>query len=83
VLVSTWLRSLVKGLTWEVSGLITVAVIAFMLTGNAFQSLQAGGCFFTIRVVMYVIHERIWKRFKWGHHEVIQRVHRRVESGDE
>lgn len=82
VLVSTWLRSLVKGLTWELSGLATVAVIAYVLTGNALESMQAGGAFFTLRVLMYVSHERLWKRIKWGHHEVVQRVHRRVNNGD-
>jgi len=76
VLESTWLRSLVKGLTWEASGLATVAVIAYVLTGNALQALEAGGAFFGLRVAMYWAHERLWKKVKWGHHEVIYRERR-------
>lgn len=75
VLVSTWLRSFVKGLTWELSGLATVAVIAYIFTGNVHQALEMGGIFFALRLAMYVIHERIWKRFKWGHKAVVQRKH--------
>jgi len=72
VLESTWLRSLVKGLTWEASGLITVAVIAFLFTGDPEQSLLIGAAYLPVRVAMYFAHERMWKRFKWGHREVIR-----------
>lgn len=72
VLESTWTRSLVKGLTWETSGLVTVAVISFVLTGDVMRAVKAGIVYFGLRVAMYFVHERIWKKFRWGHREVVQ-----------
>ena len=70
---STWTRSLAKGLTWEGSGLAVVALLSYVLTGNAVLSLKAGILFTGVRVAMYVVHERVWKRIKWGHRAVVQR----------
>ena len=77
VLESTWLRSLVKGITWETTGLITVAGIALLFTGDLRQSLLIGAVYLPVRVGMYFVHERIWKHFGWGH----RLVHREGEHG--
>lgn len=58
VLESTWLRSLVKGITWETTGLITVAGIALLFTGDLRQSLLIGAVYLPVRVGMYFVHER-------------------------
>ena len=79
VLVSTWVRSLVKGLTWETTGLVTVAGIALVFTGDLRQALMIGVVYMPVRVGMYFAHERAWKHFKWGHHEVHQREKRGIE----
>ena len=64
---STPQRSLVKGLTWETSGLVTVGLVALLFTGNLVQSLAIGMVYFPIRVGCYFLHERLWKRVLWGH----------------
>ena len=70
VLVSTPERSFAKGVTWEVSGLVTVAVVALLVTGNLLAALAIGAAVFPVRVGMYFLHERLWKHFKWGHRYV-------------
>ncbi|MBR9702765.1 hypothetical protein GOV10_01900 [Candidatus Woesearchaeota archaeon] len=55
---STGKRSIVKALTWQMSGLI----ILYLMTG----SLTLSFTYLTIRICMYFIHERMWQRVKWG-----------------
>lgn len=78
VLESTWLRSLAKGLTWETTGLITVAGIALLFTGNIQQAVMISAVYLPVRVGMYFGHERIWKHIGWGH----RIVHLRVNDKD-
>ena len=79
MLVSTNARSIAKGMVWEVSGLITVAAVALIFTGNLTTSLAIGGVIFPLRVAMYFAHERVWKHIGWGHREVHQREKRGFE----
>ena len=69
ILESSPLRSFVKGATWETSGLATVLLISLGFTGNPVTALQVGLSYFPLRLVMYVMHERLWKRIAWGHRE--------------
>lgn len=55
---STKTRSFTKGLTWELLGVI----ILFALTGQ----WKVVGSYFALRVVLYFVHERAWKKIKWG-----------------
>lgn len=55
---STKLRSLIKALTWETFGIITL----YLMTGNLKLSLG----YISIRTIMYFGHERIWKFISWG-----------------
>lgn len=60
-------RTFVKGLTWEGSGLITLFLVMYLgvvpdvLTASVFTIAYT-----TIRVLMYYIHERVWKKTAWG-----------------
>ena len=47
-------RSLLKGLTWEMLGLL----LLFLITGNIKHSLLYIG----IRILMFVPHEYLWKQ---------------------
>jgi len=67
ILESTPGRSLVKGLTWEVTGLVTVAGVALLFTGDVTRSLTIGMVYFPLRVGCYFAHERLWKHVHWGH----------------
>ena len=76
----TPLRSLVKAVTWQALGLVTMTVITSALTG----SLATGGTVAMVGAVMgaafYVLHERIWARIRWGLDEA-QRLALRDGSG--
>jgi len=55
---STRKRSFVKGLTWELLGI----AILYLLTGE----WKIVGSYFALRVVLYFVYERVWKKIKWG-----------------
>jgi len=66
-MISTPFRSLVKGLTWETSGILTFGLIGLFL-GDAMATLKLGLIYFPMHTGMYFIHERCWKRIRWGHY---------------
>lgn len=60
-------RTFIKGLTWECSGLIALfLVMYFGVVPNALIASVWTIIYTAIRVGMYYIHERIWKKTSWG-----------------
>lgn len=61
-------RTFVKGLTWECSGLIALFSIMYfgIIVPDALTASIWTVVYTAIRVGMYYIHERIWKRTSWG-----------------
>lgn len=59
-------RTLLKAITWQALGLLTMTGIGYAVTG----SVSAGGSIAVAGaaagVVSYVIHERVWGRIRWG-----------------
>ena len=62
----TPLRSIVKAVSWQVLGLITVTFVAYAFTGS-FAS--AGGLALgaaSTSLVFFFLHERVWGLISWG-----------------
>lgn len=59
-------RTFVKGLTWEGSGLIALFLASITVLPDALTASIFTVTYTAIRVGMYYIHERIWKRTSWG-----------------
>lgn len=59
-------RTLLKAATWQLTGLASMAVLGYAITG----SLEAaGGLALTsmaLSTVCYVLHEKLWARVAWG-----------------
>ena len=60
------LRSIVKALTWQVLGLITMTALAYIATGDigAASGLALGAA--ATSLVFFFLHERIWALISWG-----------------
>lgn len=58
-------RTFVKGLTWEGSGLITLFLASTVLSDALTASIFTIG-YTLLRVGMFYLHERIWKKTSWG-----------------
>ncbi len=60
------LRSLVKGITWRLTGTLDTMMISYFLTGNPLTALKIGAVEIFTKLVLYYFHERLWQKVKWG-----------------
>jgi len=59
-------RSIVKTITWRITGSGSTFLIAWLITGNLILAGSILGIHFFTNTFLYVVHERIWNHFKWG-----------------
>jgi uncharacterized membrane protein len=59
-------RSLVKTLTWRVTGSSSTFAIAYLITGSLGASSGIAVVQMIVNTVLYLIHERAWSRVHWG-----------------
>lgn len=62
----THTRSIVKAISWQMLGLVTMTLLAWLTTGDL---LAAGGLALAGAIsgfVCYILHERAWARIYWG-----------------
>ena len=59
-------RSIAKAVTWQLTGLVTMTLLAFFATGDftAAASIALSGA--ASGFVCFIVHERIWARVRWG-----------------
>ena len=59
-------RSIVKALSWQMLGLLTMSALGFLFTG----SLTSGGALAlasaAVSFFAYLLHERLWAGVRWG-----------------
>jgi len=59
-------RSLVKTISWRLTGSFSTFLISFIILGN----FTIAGAIAVIQVIanttLYYIHERVWSRISWG-----------------
>lgn len=60
------LRSVVKAVTWQLLGLLTMTALAFLVTGDIASagSLALGAA--AMSFVFFFLHERVWALIPWG-----------------
>jgi uncharacterized membrane protein len=59
-------RSIVKTISWRLTGSSATFLIAFLLTGNFAIAGVIGITQMISNTVLYYFHERIWNRIQWG-----------------
>ena len=59
-------RSLVKTVSWRLTGSGATFIISYIILGN----IQTSGSIALIQLVantlLYFLHERVWNKIKWG-----------------
>jgi adenylylsulfate kinase len=63
---STYQRSLVKGIIWEGFSFIITLIAVYLIYGDISTSLKFTFGLTVIKMGIFFIHERIWKKIKWG-----------------
>jgi uncharacterized membrane protein len=60
-------RSLVKAISWRITGSVDTFVISFIITGHAMLAGSIAGTELLTKILLYYFHERIWAIIPWGH----------------
>jgi adenylylsulfate kinase len=63
---STPERSFVKGIVWEAISFLLTLLVVYLLYKNIIISLRITLILTAIKIPIFFMHERIWKKIKWG-----------------
>lgn len=69
---STRVRSFVKGVSWEFISLIITTFIVFLFYGNLFKAIGFSFGLSIVKIILFFVHERIWKKIRWGKYHVVK-----------
>lgn len=59
-------RSIVKALSWRVTGTLDTIVVSYFVTGKIAMALSIGFVELFTKIVLYYGHERLWNRLSFG-----------------
>ncbi len=59
-------RSLVKAISWRVTGTLDTMVISLIVTGRINLALAIGGIEVFTKICLYYLHERVWNALHFG-----------------
>ena len=59
-------RSLVKGISWRITGSIDTMIISFLITGRIKFALAISGVELFTKIGLYYVHERVWEKVPLG-----------------
>jgi uncharacterized membrane protein len=63
---SSFKRSLLKGISWETISFIITLFAVYLIYGDISFSVKFTGILTIIKIVLFFLHERLWKLLKWG-----------------
>lgn len=59
-------RSLVKTISWRITGSTATFLISYAILGNISISGTIAVIQLTFNTLLYFLHERVWNRITWG-----------------
>ena len=59
-------RSLIKGVSWRITGSIDTLIISFFITGKLKLALGIMSVEFFTKIALYYFHERVWEKLSFG-----------------
>ena len=70
----TYLRSILKAISWRFFGSLATSVIVYCFTRKGALALAVGGVEVVAKIGIFFVHERIWEKLSFGKKEVIPPV---------
>ena len=61
-----WSRSLLKSISWRIIGTLDTIIISYVITGKIAFALSIGAIELVTKMILYVVHERLWDKVNWG-----------------
>jgi len=62
-------RSLLKAVSWRITGSIDTLIITFIVTGKLKWAFTVSGIELFTKVFLYYVHERVWHKIPLGKYE--------------
>jgi uncharacterized membrane protein len=59
-------RSLVKAVSWRLTGSLDTMIISFLITGRIKFALAISGVELFTKIGLYYVHERVWEKVPLG-----------------
>jgi uncharacterized membrane protein len=59
-------RSIVKTISWRITGSGATFAISYAVLGDVTVSSTIAVIQLTVNTVLYFVHERIWNNIRWG-----------------
>jgi uncharacterized membrane protein len=59
-------RSLIKAISWRVTGTLDTVLISYLITGRIRLALSIGFVELFTKVSLYYMHERLWNKISFG-----------------
>ena len=59
-------RSILKAVSWRVTGTLDTIVVSFIVTGKIKLALSIGFVEVFTKIGLYYLHERVWNRISYG-----------------
>ena len=59
-------RSLVKAVSWRVTGTLDTVLISYLITGRLTLAVTIGTVELRTKTVLYYLHERVWNGISFG-----------------
>jgi uncharacterized membrane protein len=59
-------RSLVKAVSWRLTGSLDTMIISFLITGQIKFALAISGVELFTKIGLYYVHERVWEKVPLG-----------------
>lgn len=65
-------RSLVKAVTWRITGSVDTFILSWIITGDVKIAGAISAVEVVTKIILFYLHERIWGKIKWGKHPSVQ-----------
>jgi uncharacterized membrane protein len=59
-------RSLIKAVSWRITGSIDTLVITYLITGKLKWAFTISGVELFTKIGLYYVHERVWEKLSFG-----------------
>jgi uncharacterized membrane protein len=59
-------RSLLKAVSWRVTGTLDTIIISFLITGQIKLAVSIGFIELFTKICLYYLHERLWNKISFG-----------------
>lgn len=70
-------RSVVKGITWRITGTIDTMIMAFIVTGELNNAIKIGLTEVFTKIILFYLHERLWNIIPFGRIDGVGPTHAR------